>query len=351
MISVDQPNISIIMPVYNTEEFLSEAIESVINQSYKSWELICINDGSTDNCLNQLENFKEKESRIVVINIPHSGLASVARNNGLSLARGYFIVILDSDDKIEPDYLAKLIDRYKETKAEVILASTEFWDYERDIIFKRLYGINGDISQVITGKEAFLLSLDWKIGGFGLYTAGILKKIGYDTNGMNGDEYTTRLLFLNSEFVSFSNAKHFYRNNPNSTTKKFSAGHFTVLINNIRLYQLIKNNKFNQNIICFYKEKLFDSLMSYYELYFNYRRQFNFKEKNISKNILKNSTLQIAQEYLKPPALENNLRNSIYKFILSHRYFTQSYSLLLIIMHKFAALSVIIKRKFVENYK
>ncbi len=91
------PAISVIMPVYNAEKFLKDSIESVLNQTFKDFEFIIVNDGSTDNSLNIIESYIDKDSRIKIINQENSGV-SVARNVGIKNASGEYIAFIDSDD-------------------------------------------------------------------------------------------------------------------------------------------------------------------------------------------------------------------------------------------------------------
>lgn len=93
------PKISVIIPVYNVEAYLSECLDSVINQTFKDIEIICVNDGSTDNSLDILRTYAEKDPRIKVINQTNQGL-SVARNTGIKKACGEYISFIDSDDFI-----------------------------------------------------------------------------------------------------------------------------------------------------------------------------------------------------------------------------------------------------------
>lgn len=94
------PLISIIVPVYNTGEFLSQCIESLINQTYRNLEIILINDGSTDNSLTICKSFEEIDSRILVIDQNNQGV-SRARNNGIKKAKGDYIGFVDSDDFVD----------------------------------------------------------------------------------------------------------------------------------------------------------------------------------------------------------------------------------------------------------
>ncbi len=91
----EKPLISVIMPVYNEEKYLSHAITSILNQSFKNFEFIIINDGSTDNSLNILNSFTD--DRILIINQENKGI-SISLNNGMNLSRGEFIARMDADD-------------------------------------------------------------------------------------------------------------------------------------------------------------------------------------------------------------------------------------------------------------
>lgn len=102
------PIFTFILPVYNSENFLCRAIKSVLNQSYHNWELIIINDGSTDNSEQIIEEIKKNDSRIKYIYQENSG-AGAARNIGLKYSKGDFVAFLDSDDFIDTDYLYELL--------------------------------------------------------------------------------------------------------------------------------------------------------------------------------------------------------------------------------------------------
>ena len=96
--------ISVIIPVYNSENYLVECIESVLAQIYKTLEILLINDGSTNNSLEVCKLYKEKDKRIKIYDKENGGVAS-ARNCGLRYAAGNFIVWVDSDDSIECTYI------------------------------------------------------------------------------------------------------------------------------------------------------------------------------------------------------------------------------------------------------
>lgn len=111
--------LSIIIPVYNVELYLKECIDSVIKQDIENYEIICINDGSTDESFRILKNYSEKYNFIKVLNQKNKGL-SETRNVGLFKASGEFIIFLDSDDFIKENSLKDLIKIIKENKLEVL---------------------------------------------------------------------------------------------------------------------------------------------------------------------------------------------------------------------------------------
>lgn len=101
------PKFSIIIPVYNVEQYLHDCLDSVLAQTYPEWETICVNDGSTDNSLAILNEYAARDNRIHVINKENGGAAS-SRNAALKIAKGEYIFYLDSDDWIVPDALERL---------------------------------------------------------------------------------------------------------------------------------------------------------------------------------------------------------------------------------------------------
>ena len=107
MSKVENPIISIIMPVYNQELYVGDAIKSVQLQSFLNWELIVVNDGSTDSSPLILYNLANNDERIKVINQKNSGKPAIARNRGLKIAKGRYITFLDPDDYYLPDRLLK----------------------------------------------------------------------------------------------------------------------------------------------------------------------------------------------------------------------------------------------------
>lgn len=116
--------ISIIIPAYNAEKFIANCIDSLLSQSYPLFEVIIINDGSTDQTLSIIECYNKKDHRIHYVTIENGGV-SKARNIGLSLAQGEFIQFVDADDRIDLDYLHSMINLIQSSQADVALCQFE----------------------------------------------------------------------------------------------------------------------------------------------------------------------------------------------------------------------------------
>ena len=118
---MEMPLVSIIVPVYNAQSHLSRCLESICGQEYKNLELIVINDGSKDKSLPVCEEFRKKDSRILLVDKENSGVSDT-RNLGLKLAGGKYVQFVDSDDYIAPDYTARLVEAAEKTGADLVIS-------------------------------------------------------------------------------------------------------------------------------------------------------------------------------------------------------------------------------------
>ena len=112
--------ISIIVPIYNTEKYLKKCLNSIINQTFKDIEIICINSCSKDNSLNILKSFAQSDNRIKIINLTQSHNVGYARNKGLKIVSGGYVSFVDSDDFIDLNYYEELYKKVAETNADIV---------------------------------------------------------------------------------------------------------------------------------------------------------------------------------------------------------------------------------------
>ena len=163
-----EPEVSIIIPVYNAETYLQECLDSVINQNLRDIEIICIDDGSTDSSLSILREYAQKDTRISVLRQENLH-AGVARNAGIAVARGKYIHFLDSDDWVDTNTYKKLVSFMDRLKVDVLkfrsfcfdnkkksLVSTRFTDMDmlREEDFEKSYSLNRDYRLLIYVSDA-----------------------------------------------------------------------------------------------------------------------------------------------------------------------------------------------------
>ena len=127
--------IQVIVPLYNMENYISQTMDSLLVQTFSDFEVLCINDGSTDASLSILENYAKKDKRIKIYSKENGGIAD-ARNFGLSKVTAPYFAFLDSDDTVELDMLEKLYQKAIESDADVVTCDF-FWTYpNREVIQK-----------------------------------------------------------------------------------------------------------------------------------------------------------------------------------------------------------------------
>ncbi|WP_084782120.1 glycosyltransferase family 2 protein [Bacillus niameyensis] len=114
------PKISIIVPIYNVEDYLHQSISSILNQTFKDFELILVNDGSTDKCGEICDEYARQDSRLKVIHKENGGVSS-ARNRGIDAAKGEYIGYVDPDDEIEPQMYELLVNQAIRTNADMVV--------------------------------------------------------------------------------------------------------------------------------------------------------------------------------------------------------------------------------------
>ena len=148
------PSLSIVMPVYGVEKYISTAIESVLSQTYQDWELIIVNDGTKDRSREIAQKYKECDSRIHIIDKENGGLSD-ARNVGLQYACGEYVHFFDSDDYISEDYYSNLIGYITPNKTDILISgyTVEFQDNHNKLISDDIREMKKSEINDFTSKE------------------------------------------------------------------------------------------------------------------------------------------------------------------------------------------------------
>ena len=117
------PKVSVIVPCYNVEKYICTCLDSLLNQTLRDIEIICVDDKSPDNVLEILHQYAKRDSRIRVIELPENAGVSVARNTGIDAATGKYIGFVDPDDYVDLDFYEKLYNKAQETEADICVSN------------------------------------------------------------------------------------------------------------------------------------------------------------------------------------------------------------------------------------
>ncbi len=142
---MNKKQISVVIPVYNVENYLSKCLDSVLEQSFANLEIILVDDGSTDNSPKICDSYKELDNRIIVIHQKNKGLSG-ARNSGIKVAQGEYIYFLDSDDWIEKNCLEELYQIATTTNSQVVVHNVNLCPTEDEKILKEYWPFKSTVS-------------------------------------------------------------------------------------------------------------------------------------------------------------------------------------------------------------
>ncbi|GAB6168244.1 glycosyltransferase family 2 protein [Clostridium carnis] len=207
--------ITVIVPVYNVQKYLSKCIDSIINQTYRDLEIILVNDGSTDISGEICDKYKLKDDRIRVIHKKNGGL-SEARNAGLDVAKGDYIAFLDSDDWVDKelyDTLYKLSTKYN---SDISICNFKYCHNEEEKLnnsYKEIVYSNIDAMKQIYDKNYIQIIVAWNK----LYKREIFNDLRYPKGKIHEDEFLTPIILYKANKISYIEKELiYYRQTPNS---------------------------------------------------------------------------------------------------------------------------------------
>ena len=284
-----KPIISIIVPVYNVEKYLHKCVDSILEQTFKDFELILINDGSTDNCGDICESYSKFDNRIKVFHQKNQGVSS-SRNKGIIESKGKYIMFLDSDDYVASNYCEVLIDAIEHKNHSLIISSFYIHRLDTGEILKVGYGeketnYKVDKAEFYSVYEKNLLNFSWNK----IYKTNIIKdnNISFIENIQLGED-----LLFNLEYLKYVDGE--------------------IIIVNKYLYNYILKSR--DSLVRRYHKNLFETCKySYSELY---NCMLLFGTDMLEKN---QSYYSSYLNYLHT-VLDNTFKNSELSFIKKIRY-------------------------------
>ncbi len=288
---VSLPKISIIVPVYNVEKYLNKCLDSILAQTFEDYELLLIDDGSSDKSGNICDEYEKKDKRVKVFHKENGGLSS-ARNAGIDAACGEYIGFIDSDDYIDNDMFEILYNSLIENHADISVCGV--YDcyndrIERNNVDGKLYVFSDQdaLREVLYGKrlQAFAVNK--------LYKKEVFNEMRFPVGKIYEDSFLIPSIFANSEkIVLVSVPKYYYQHREGSITSfKFSE----------KLFDVIEASKLNLELVIrkfpsLKKQAMFRYLWAHFFvldkmlLEDNYR---NIKNYNQVKSVLKENIFEI----------------------------------------------------------
>lgn len=255
--------LSVIVPVYNVEPYLSECVNSILNQTYKNFEVILVDDGSTDNSGELCDRFAEKDLRVRVIHKKNGGLSS-ARNIGVGESKGEYICFVDSDDMISSDYLKILYENAVNFNVDVSMCG-----FAKFTASDELYYVSENVSSKIDKKEilnrltgvgtepALAITVAWNK----LIKRSVADRISFPIGKLHEDEfYINSLLQTANIFAETSAELYYYRQRPDSIVGKNNQGdlrHFDAVQafkERVKIYKRIADKYTYYNMKKAYKD-------------------------------------------------------------------------------------------------
>lgn len=211
--------VSVIVPVYNVEKYLGICLDSITKQTLKEIEIICVNDGSTDNSFDILENRSKEDTRIVIFTQKNKKLGG-ARNTGMREAKGDYIAFVDSDDWIAPDFLEKLYNAAKKHDADmsctsVVKFSKEKEEYRNRFIEEKVFYDKSEMFEICECPPCFYVWNKLYRRLFLLEHHLFFKEFVVYEDA----EYSTLALIKANKIVTVPDTCYHYRRNPSSITK------------------------------------------------------------------------------------------------------------------------------------
>ncbi len=237
--------ISVVTPIYNGAKFIRGAYDCLCRQTYRNWEWVVVDDGSSDDTKNMMGDLNANDRRVKYTWQRNSGSAKLPRDRAVFQSKGELIMPFDIDDLIADDYLEKMLRKMEETEADIVYPKMIFVDLSENRVTQELPVADFDTQRIYKGTELVKETLpEWRIGcNGGLYRRKIWVNMSWleehDPITTFSDEVDERYYLMEAQRVAFTDAHYYYQNHKESITNKPSPKLFHILKNNIQLAEFV----------------------------------------------------------------------------------------------------------------
>jgi glycosyltransferase involved in cell wall biosynthesis len=288
-----EPLVSIIVPIYKVEKYIRRCVESILNQSYKSIEIILVDDGSPDNCGRIIDTYED--SRIIVLHKENGGLSD-ARNFGMKHITGEYIFFLDSDDWIDVDAIKSLVNIIKKYKADIVQCGF-YYAYDKYLLYDNRY-YNEEDNLVLLDNESLMreLIINEKVKNFAwgkLYKAELVKEQFFRKGVIFEDIFWTHLIMSNvDKYVICHKALYYYAQRKDSIVSTYSIRNLDMLMG-LKERHIYIENYYSKFIKESYIAILKASIMHYELLNKNKTKDKDFFYRKEIKDYILNNIIEI----------------------------------------------------------
>lgn len=313
------PKVSIVIPCYNVEKYIVECLESVVNQTLEDIEIICVDDGSTDNTGKIIDEYASKDNRFKVLHKENAGYG-IAMNKGFDMATGEYIGIVEPDDYIEPEMYSTLYKKAKENNVDWIKADYCRFKGEKGSYIKEIWplDINNEYYNQIINPQEIIESFNFQMHTWaGIYNRQFIEKYKIRHNETPGASYQDtgfwfQTLCYAKRIYIINDLFYMYRvDNPNASIKN-KEKIFALQKEYEYIYNIIKNNKNFEKFVPIFWYRRFGSYMwnieriekKYKKLFLNvFRNEFitAYKKNEISESLFPADELKMLRLLINKP--------------------------------------------------
>ena len=318
-----EPLVSIIVPVYNAQEYLSKCIESILNQTMKDFELILINDGSNDKSPKICDKYSLRDSRIKVIHKENEGV-SIARNTGINISRGKYIVFADSDDYVDENWCCEMYKAIINNNRNMIMTGITIYNTRNNNNIINNLNINSDTdTSMVKKKDFFILYKKQLINSpcNKIYITEIIKSnnVRFKENLRLGED-----LLFNLEYLSFMDEdiivlnKSLYNyilSDKESLDNRYYEDLFQIynmLYRELYSFMVLFNTDIKSYEVSFYSSYFFMLMRVLHNTFNKENKASLFKKMNLNSEIIKSKEFIMCLE-----KIDRNDYNKIHLLILN----------------------------------
>lgn len=290
--------VTVLMAVFNAGKYLRKSLDSLLAQTLRDIQIVCIDDASTDASLQILNSYAARDRRVKVMHLSRNHGQAYARNMGLTIADGDFIAMLDADDWMAADALELAVSVFSQhPQTDCVLFDVRYvypdgttkgydWHYPRG----KANALADGSFEVMSGRDAFLASLDWGIHGISMDRKSLYEKYPYDdTSRFYSDDNTTRLHFLASREVRCCAGHYFYLQHPGSVSHHVGVGRMDWMRAADSLRRQLTAMGLGDEILNRWEWERWKIVVDCCWFFFLHRRQFSAAERDYCLGAIKNA--------------------------------------------------------------